>query len=205
MKAQEQQALATSDAIQRRIGRDLHDGLGQLLTGISFVAKEIEGAAHGAIKVRAKRLVELIEKCVEHAHNLAHGLAPMHLETTTLEKALEDLASETSDTNDIMCTLSCGAGAVDMDVGARTQLFLITQEAIANALRHGGAKQIAIELETTERAHHLRIMDDGRGMRLPPASRGLGLESMAQRARLLGGVLEIEPAAQGGIEVRCTW
>ena len=146
LKAQEQQALETSDAIQRRIGRDLHDGLGQLLTGIAFVAKEIEGAAVGAVKARAQRLIELIARSVEHTQNLARGLAPLHLEHTSLEIALQDLARSISQDNDVACTLSCAPGAAITDAGARTQLFLITQEAIANAIRHGGARHIGIEL-----------------------------------------------------------
>jgi PAS domain S-box-containing protein len=205
LKAQEQQALETSDAIQRRIGRDLHDGLGQLLTGIGFIAKEIEGAAVGPIKTRAQRLIELIERSVEHTQNLARGLAPLHLEHTSLEMALQDLARSISQDSDVECTLSCAPGTAIADPDARTQLFLITQEAIANAIRHGGAKHIGIELTGDDRRRLLRIIDDGRGMDTPPSRSGLGLQSMAQRARLLGGALEVGPAAQGGVEVRCTW
>ena len=205
LKAQEQQTLATSDAIQRRIGRDLHDGLGQLLTGIAFLAKEIEGVSTGAIQARARRLTELIEHSIAHTKNLARGLAPLHLENTTLEKALQDLAHSIGQDHNVSCQLRCEPGTMIEDVGTRTQLFLITREAIANAIRHGGAKHIAIELTYDDRRRLLRVVDDGRGMSVPPARGGLGLQSMAQRARLLGGVLEIGPAAQGGMEVRCTW
>lgn len=205
LKAQEQQTLATSDAIQQRIGRDLHDGLGQLLTGIAFLAKEIEGSASGAIQRRAHRLIELIERSVEQTQNLARGLAPLHLEHMSLEMALQDLARSISRNSDVACTLSCTPSDVIADVGARTQLFLIAQEAIANAIRHGGAKRIAIELTHDERRHSLRIVDDGCGMTLQEQRGGLGLQSMAQRARILGGALEVGPAAQGGVEVRCTW
>jgi PAS domain S-box-containing protein len=205
LKAQEQHSLETSDAIQRRIGRDLHDSLGQLLIGAGFLAKEIEEKAQGVVRARAQRLLELLESSVEHTQRLARGLAPLHLENTSLEKALQDLASQTSHSNDVACTLSCGPDAFDTDVGERTQLFLITQEAITNALRHGGAKRIALELATDHHLHSLRISDNGSGMPLPALRGGLGLQSMAQRARLIGGVLAIERAAQGGIEVRCTW
>jgi PAS domain S-box-containing protein len=204
LRAQEQQALATSDAIQRRIGRDLHDGLGQLLTGSSFIAKEIEHAVEGPLKARATRLIELLAKSVEHAHGLAKGLAPLHLEAMGLEKALYDLATMTSHAHGVTCELT-STMSVEADVGTRTQLFLITQEAIANALRHGEAKHIAIELTSSERSHRLRIIDNGCGMQPQTESGGLGLQSMAQRARLIGGVLEVGPAAQGGVEVRCTW
>lgn len=209
ISAQEQRTLETSDAIQRRIGRDLHDGLGQLLTGIAFIAKEIEGAAVGAIQARARRLIELIERSVEQTQNLARGLAPLHLENTSLDKALHDLARSISQDSDVACTVSCDptANVVDVDVDARTQLFLITREAVANAIRHGGAKHIGIELTGNDERRLLRIVDDGSGMTVgATASRGgLGLQSMAQRARLLGGALEVGPAAHGGVEVRCTW
>lgn len=205
LRAQEHQALETSDAIQRRIGRDLHDGLGQLLTGIAFLAKEIEGAAAGPLKERAQRMIELIEKSVEHTQSLARGLAPLHLENTSLERALHDLAHSTSRDTDIACTLSCADRPFDTEIHVRTQLFLIAQEAIANALRHGSAKHITIELSRDERRHLMRIIDDGAGMPAPPARSGLGLKSMAQRARLIGGALEIGPAAHRGVEVRCTW
>jgi len=204
LRAQEQQALETSDAIQRRIGRDLHDGLGQLLTGSSFIAKEIEQALDGPLKARAKRLIELLTKSVEHAHSLARGLAPLHLETMSLEKALYDLATMTSHAHGVTCELTSSA-TVDADVATRTQPFLIAQEAIANALRHGHARRITIQLTSSTRSRRLSIIDDGRGMQPHTAGGGLGLQSMAQRARLVGGVLEVGPAPQGGVEVRCTW
>lgn len=208
LKAQEQQALETSDAIQRRIGRDLHDGLGQLLTGSSFIAKEIEHAVDGPLKARAKRLTELLARSLEHANSLAKGLAPLHLEAMSLEKALFDLATMTSHAHGVTCELTSSI-AIDVDVGTRTQLFLITQEAIVNALRHGDAKHITIELTSSQRSHRLRIVDNGRGMQPQTESGGLGLQSMAQRARLIGGVLEVGPAGNGlekrGVEVRCTW
>lgn len=205
LAAQEQLALETSDAIQRRIGRDLHDGLGQLLTGIGFIAKQIEDATQGAVNARSKRLRELICKAMENAQSVARGLAPLHLESTSLEVALKDLAKLTSHAHDVACTVSCDSGPLDLDVGERTQLFLITQEAVANALRHGKAKHIAIELAAQEQRHRLRITDNGCGMLLPATGGGLGLRSMAQRARLIGGVLELQRAAQGGLEVRCIW
>lgn len=205
LNAQAQQSLETSDAIMRRIGRDLHDGLGQLLTGISFLAKEIEGAATGAIKPRAQRLIELITKSVEQTQQLARGLAPLHLENTSLEKALSDLAAAISEDNQVVCSVRFGATEIAADAAERTQLFLIAQEAIANALRHGEAKRIEIELTSDVRRRRMRIVDAGRGMPASPSKSGLGLQSMAQRARLIGGALEIGPAAQGGIEVRCTW
>jgi PAS domain S-box-containing protein len=205
LKAQEHQALETSDAIQRRIGRDLHDGLGQLLTGIAFLAKEIESAAASALKPRALRLIELIEKSVEHTQNLARGLAPLHLESVALDRALHDLAHSVSRDADVTCSLSCADRPFETEILARTQLFLIAQEAIANALRHGGAKHITIELSCDDRSRLMRIVDDGEGMPAPPARSGLGLKSMAQRARLIGGALEIGPAAHRGVEVRCTW
>jgi len=205
LQGQEQQSLETSDAVQRRIGRDLHDGLGQLLTGIAFLAKEIEGASTAAVKERALRLIELIERSVEHTQSLARGLAPLHLENTSLDRALHDLAHSTSRDTDVACTLSCADPPFDTEIIARTQLFLIAQESIANALRHGGAKHISIELSCDERRHLMRIVDDGEGMPAPPARSGLGLKSMAQRARLIGGSLEIGPAAHRGVEVRCTW
>jgi signal transduction histidine kinase len=150
-------------------------------------------------------LIELIEKSVEHTQRLARGLAPLHLENTSLDRALHDLAHSASLDNDVACTLSCAERPFDTDLVGRTQLFLIAQEAIANALRHGGAKHITIELTSDDRRHLMRIIDDGAGMPAPPARSGLGLKSMAQRARLIGGALEIGPAAHRGVEVRCTW
>lgn len=203
--AKEHQALETGDAIQRRIGRDLHDGLGQLLTGIAFLAKDIENSAEGALKVRANRLSNLIERSVEHAQSLARGLAPLHLEHTTLQDALRDLAGSTSETAGVTCAFQTDGAAPKTDVGERTQLFLITQEAIANALRHGHATHIVIELSSSARLRRLRVSDNGRGMPSPRAGRGLGLQSMSLRARLIGGNLEVGPSKEGGVEVRCTW
>jgi PAS domain S-box-containing protein len=202
----ERDLLESCDALQQRVGRDLHDGLGQLLTGIAFLAKEIEGQVPPPAAAKAARLLELINKGVETTQSIARGLAPLHLEAMTLGDALRDLASLTRYANAITCDLHDAPLACEPDAPARTHLFLIAQEAVTNALRHGAPSRIEIELGGGATPRNvLRIADDGRGAVLPPPSRGLGLASMSQRARLIGGRLEIGRSSLGGLEIRCTW
>jgi hypothetical protein len=200
----ERQVLAECDETRRRIGSDLHDGLGQLLIGTAYLAKEIEAEVPPSARAKVERLGELVARGIEATQNLARGLAPCSLENVTLAEALAEMAQRCS--NEVLaCRFVQHPMGEEPDLHVRTQLFLIAQEAVANAVRHGRPSRVELELGRLERWRVLRVSDDGRGMGACAESSGLGLRSMAQRARLIGGTLELAKSAFGGVEIRCIW
>ena len=205
----EKEVLEISEREQRRIGHDLHDSLGQHLTATAMAGQVLSNDL-SARKLdqdagRAERVVEMIEASIDLTRGLARGLSPVTLETDGLTGALVELADTMTERFGVLCELHCDPATSVIDSAIAIHLYRIAQEAISNAVRHGGARRVDITLEEEEGQLALCIHDDGRG--LPPvASRrpeGLGLRIMAHRARIIGGALNVSARAGGGTTVRC--
>lgn len=168
----------------RRIGQDLHDGLGQTLTALSFQA---QAAAQPTL---VAGLAEAIAQCRAQARRLA----PVDIQAAGLETALRELTDSTARAAGVACTLEWSAPGPPAAAG--TDLFSICQEAITNALRHGRARTITVRIGPRT----LAVIDDGRGG--PAGAEGLGTRSMRTRAQRLGGELESGPQPGGGWAVR---
>ena len=137
--------------------------------------------------------------------DMAHGIAPLGLESDGLIAALRGLAANVSRMFKIACTLECDAPPLIEDVNVATHLYRIAQEAVQNALRHGKPRQIVMSLGHARGRAELTIEDDGAG--LPEnwqSGGGLGTRTMAHRAAMIGGMLSIEPNPTGGTFVRCS-
>jgi len=170
----------------RGIGQDLHDGLGQTLTALSFQAQ-----AAGQPQLAAG-LAEAIAQCRAQARRLA----PVEIQAAGLEAALRELVDSTARAAGVACTLEWTAPGPPPAAGA--DLFRICQEALTNALRHGHARTISIHIGPRT----LAVLDDGVG---GTGDEGLGLRSMRARAQRLGGTLEAGPQPGGGWAVRLVW
>ena len=201
----EQKVLDVSAQLQRQIGQDLHDGLGQLLTGTAFLAKGIVANVSVEYQPQASRVVELINQAITRVRNLARGLSPIHIEAQSLGALLRDVVAESSELLGVDCALEL-RDAVEIDRPATmVQLCLIIREAITNAVRHGQARRIVVSLQRQGARSLLQIEDDGVGIGQPNERvDGLGLRSMRHRARMIRGTLEVERGGMGTI-VRCWW
>lgn len=206
----ERVALDAAEAEQRRIGRDLHDGLGQHLAGLGFMAKALERSLTQAGRPEAEAAAEirrLVEQALGHSRALAHGLAPVDVHGTELIPALEGLAHDTATLCGIDCALEVVGEPRIREETTATALYRIAQEAVTNALRHAEAGRVLVRLEATEDGIELMVRDDGTGGpgEQPPArrGRGLGLRLMAMRAERIGGTLDIASAPGRGTTVRC--
>lgn len=205
----EQEIIRISEREQRRIGQDLHDGLCQYYAAV--------GCAAGSLKLNlekqgspaatsAAEIEELIMKGVGQARSLARGLAPVENEERGLQFALEDLAHTTSRLHGIDCQCICDSPVSIFDNNCANHLYRITQEAIANATRHGKATVIRLHLNSDEHSVRLVIEDNGSGIPNPlPGHPGMGLSIMQYRARTIGGELEVAPRPEGGTIVACTF
>lgn len=205
----EKEILEISEREQRRIGHDLHDGLCQHLTATAM-AGQVLGQKLAARSlpeaVDAGELVRLIEDGIAMTRDIAHGIAPLEMESEGLVTALRALAGNIGRMFKVDCTLECDSPPPIEDPGTATHLYRIAQEAVHNALRHGKPRQIVMSLSRLRERAQLSIEDDGAG--LPEdwqSGRGLGTRIMAHRALMIGGELSIEPNPTGGTFVTCSF
>ena len=197
--------LEFTDNEQRRIGQDLHDGIGQELTGLGLLA----GKLHSSLSRKqlaehklAHEIVEGLDQALIQVRSIAKCLVPFNVTAEGLKFALMDLAERIHSHTEIACQFS-GDVLID-DNQVASQLYRIAQEAVANALRHSQARKIQLHLKKESNELSLRIIDNGIGFSpaVTPGT-GVGLSTMQYRANLLGGSLTIESETNGGTSVVC--
>lgn len=206
-KRLEKTVLEISEREQRRIGQDLHDGLGQHLTGIAFMTKvQEQKLAERRIPeaADAAKIVELVNDAIRKTRELSRGLLPVVSEAHGLMSALRLYATEIEDLFGIACQFQCDEAVLIHDAPMATHLYHIAQEAVNNAIKHGRARNISIQLSSGERQGMLIIRDDGVGIERPPAPHaGVGLHIMNYRAGMIGGNLEVLREQPRGTAVTC--
>jgi two-component system, LuxR family, sensor kinase FixL len=201
----ERQLLEVSEQLQRQIGQDLHDGLGQLLTGTAFLAKGLQHGLALEHQAQAQRIVELINQAIARVRSLARGLAPIHVEAQGLVAVLRGTVTEASELLGVACELELHEFVDEAEAGVVSQLCLIAREAITNAVRHGRATHIVVRLSRVEDQSVLSVDDDGVGIgEVDKPFEGLGIRSMRYRAKMIGGKLEVVRTRRG-TTVRCSW
>jgi len=192
----EAKILSISDEERRRIGHDLHDGLGQHLTGVAFLskvlsqrlaAKELPGAAD------AQLIAELVNESIGWTRDLARGLSPVSVEGAGLGPAIVDLAARNASVFGLSIDCEIDPDLPVFEDSVAIHLYHIVQEAISNAAKHARAKKIEIEFRHSSEKTVLKIVNDGLPFTVPGEDNpGMGLRIMRYRARMIGGELEIE-------------
>lgn len=204
----EREIQTVSEREQRRIGQDLHDGLGQYLTGIACMVKvlgaklaekELPEAEH------AQRITSMVNETIQQARDLARGLCPVELETNGLQAAMVELASRVTKLFGVQCEFKPTTVVQMYDNAAAVHLYRIVQEAINNAIKHGGAKKIQLGLTSANNQIILTIKDDGVGVAATSGKKphGMGLRVMNYRAGMIGASVQMESPPEGGTLVRC--
>jgi PAS domain S-box-containing protein len=205
----EKEILEISEREQRRIGRELHDSLGQQLTGIAIISKVLEQKLQRqSVKEadNAREIAQLVNEAINQTRQLSRGLHPVSLDEDGLMSALRALAATTQNVYGVGCTFKCSNPVPVKDPSAAIHLYRIAQEAVTNAIRHGNTKQILLELSTDRDGTSLVIENDGRDFPAKlPKSKGMGLQVMNYRAEMIGGTLQVQPRAGGGTRVACTF
>ncbi len=202
----EQEIINISERERRRIGRDLHDGLGQQLVAIGFAAESLKEAVESESPTAAKaagQFAELLRDAVAQVRGLARGLSPVDHDVGGLECSLEELVASVTRFSGIPCAFRAeGAAKVGSEVAAH--LFRIAQEALNNAVKHSKATELEVELKARRGGLVLSVRDNGSGFPAVDApERGMGLNIMRYRARILGGELAIEHLGGRGTRVVC--
>jgi len=195
--------LNCTDREQTRIGQDLHDTLGQELTGVSYRLHAIRETAPPAFAKELDVLQEQISGCLERSRDIAFKLSPQ-IDGPEIAAAFDRLCRHFKEAFEVDCVFTSDLATPISDSDVAFNLFRIAQEACTNALRHGGARHIRIHLVTGPE-NRIEISDDGTG--IDPARRtdipGMGVPTMKFRAEAIGGSLRLLTGASGGTIVRC--
>lgn len=210
----EENVLRIGREERTRIGRDLHDSLGQKLTGVLYLfgawRRRIAAAVSGDPEAdrEAAQIAGTLKEAVTQVRRIARGLAPIALTEDGLPDALRNLAEETSALYSLEVEFYYEREGRPRDATTAEHLYLIAQEAITNAAKHSGAHRVVLTLDFAPEHGILTIEDDGRGMaaaQAPDAVGGNGLRIMRHRADILGGALDIASSSSNGTRLTVTF
>jgi PAS domain S-box-containing protein len=208
-KRLEREMLQVVTREQQRIGSDLHDGLGQQLTGIALLLKglvpRLARTRSTDMRGDVEQIVSLVNDAIDSTRALARGLSPVPAADDGLPLALEALATQIFDRHGVEVTIDNGLPEDQrFDDNTATHLYRIVQEALGNALRHGHPAHVTVQLQVEGGHIELTVSDDGAGFdRRATQPSGLGLKIMRFRAQMIGGDLTVESAPGVGTTIRC--
>ncbi|MFH5833137.1 PAS domain S-box protein [Halalkalibaculum sp. DA384] len=205
----ENEILQISEEERRKIGQELHDGLGQMLTGIGLIAQNLANKLKsnelpGAEDVQ--EIADMVREADQQARSLSHGLVHMEIEEEGLEVALKQLCRRARRLFNIECHLNLDSMPAVEDKVAILHLYRIVQEAISNAVKHGYATTVNVQVQMEKRYLELRVLDNGVGFSNTKDSskeKGIGVNTMIYRANMLGGYLNIGENSEGQTVVNC--
>jgi PAS domain S-box-containing protein len=201
----EREVIESCAREQRRIAYDLHDGIGQQLVGIALSAKLLEQelrAEHPAQAKKASAIVRLANETARHARLTARSLEGAD-GIGDLKVALEALAANVQRNCRVSANVKADGSSFPVSAPAAAQLYRIVQEALHNAVEHGGARKVDIDLGVDHEKIVLTIRDDGKGFNGSAASNGMGLRIMRYRAQCIGGSCEVQSNRAEGTIVTC--
>lgn len=198
-----------SEERKKMIGQELHDGLGQLLTGISFLVSSLNETLQAKLAPEAagmQQIKNLLHDAVAAMRDLSRGLYPVEMESQDFKATLKQLAYFTQKSSDACCKVKYPQHSLAIDKVIALNLYRIAQEAINNALRHGKADLIEINLQADKDHYTFSIDDNGLGFpyKKMDSRLSLGLRSMHSRAALIGAVIEVRENLGGGTSIIVT-
>jgi len=203
----EHEILGISEREQRRIGRDLHDGLGQRLTSISFQCEALRGMVKRGDIPSSQRVTEIgaeVRRAISETRVLAHALYPAEIDRDDLKVALSHLVASIDRGFGGTCTHRHHWSPGDLNRQDSLNVYRLVQEALSNAIRHSGAATLYVESRRDNGEWIIEVRDDGCGFDTGnSAGAGLGLQIMRYRADRIGGRLTVESSPGGGTTVRC--
>ncbi len=202
----EREIIEIANREQRRIGNDLHDGLGQELTGVALMLRGLVGRLRkeeSPSVADAEEIMALVNSAIESTRSLARGLSPVSVERGGLPSALRALATRAREVYGTQVRFRSKIWPqLALDSSESNHIYRIAQEAVNNAIKHGHAREVVIDLHVTGESVTLIVSDNGMGV-APGANltSGMGLKIMRYRATMLGGEVKIEAPSEGGTRV----
>jgi signal transduction histidine kinase len=197
----ETELLEIAEKERRRIGFDLHDDLGQKLTGASMMVKalhhKLETERHASAP-DAARIHELLDQIIHHTHNLAHEFASLDATGEDVGVVLKTLVTNVNKMFQVNCSFACKGDIPDLPHNTCVQFYKIAQEAVSNAIKHAKAKRVVVTLQNAHGHVAMTIRNDGMPFSEPAAAKDrMGLKIMRYRASTVGASLEIKPERSG--------
>lgn len=208
-KRLEKEILEITEREREQIGHEMHDGIGQILTGIAIKCKglalKLKGKSSEEMK-EALVISNLAKKAIGQTRDIAKMLYPVAIETVGLVEVLKTLAFNTETMLGVRCRFLCDKSVSIKNLVEEKQIYRIVQEAITNAVVHGKANNININLRLANKGTVLSIENDGLDFpKLSPNIKGVGLKIMKYRTDLIGGSLDIRKGDKGGTVVTCVF
>jgi signal transduction histidine kinase len=195
-----------ADLERARIGADLHDGLGQELTGLSLYLRGAAQRAERDYPSMSNDLAELAKiasKSIETVRDMTHSMLPLELRQMGFVRVCQQLAATTQKSSGIVVRFRYLGNLSRVPVGPSAEhMYRIVQESLANAVKHAIPTRISVTLKASDTKLVLTVSDNGVGFDSTRTAGGIGLQIMRYRARLLGGLLDVRRGSGGGTIVR---
>lgn len=189
---------------QRRIGQELHDGLGQQLTGLGLLATSLLNKASKPEHELATKLARGLQEAISQVRALSRGLMPVDIDAEGFTSSLQILVDEVRSSASIPIVMSIRQRIRIRDNSSALHLYRIAQEALNNAVKHAQANRIEVSLGLEGERGYLSVTDDGLGFHgSPQKSEGLGLRIIQHRCNLIDAELQIRSSPGEGTEIRC--
>ncbi len=197
--------VSAQETERKRIARDLHDGVGQILSGVKFRLEALSGdpAARGAAPRGILDVSSSLNKAIAEIRRVSENLMPSELENLGLAPALRTLCRDFK-AGGIRLELRIGQLPEKIAPDLALALFRVTQEALNNTAKHSRATRLSVSLSVKGGVLLLNISDNGRGVSpggSRPSGRGLGLHSMRERAEAVGGSFELTSSPKTGTRI----
>ncbi len=204
-----QLAMRAQEEERRRLARDLHDEVNQALTAILLRLEALAQETPAEQAPEVQELKRLVNQAMDELLNLARQLRPSALDDHGLVPAVETQLKRFSARTGIEVRLDTAGDPDELPEVVQTAIYRVAQEALTNAERHAGSTVVEVDLEVSDERTQLRVRDDGGGFDPSVAARttaevqggGLGLVGMVERARLVGGELDVRSAPGGGTTI----
>ena len=204
----EREVISSSEDERKRIGHDLHDGLGQEITAVSLALQALSlklGREKSPHEQTVKNITVSMQHLISEVRRFARQLSPVFSKEFGLNDALQALAKDVKEYSNVECHARGSYEHRAFDTDIAVHLYRIAQESINNAIRHSGAKNIELQYGRDGDSLFLEVLDDGTGIPTKESRvDGIGLRSMRYRARMLRGRLDVAPRLQGGTRVLCS-
>jgi two-component system sensor histidine kinase UhpB len=195
-------ALAAQEAERKRIAAELHDEVGQSLTGVLLLLERIAGEVPAERRSVFAETQQAVRSTLDEVRRIAQELRPEMLEHLGLVSALRSLGASFAERTGLAVEWRFAPGLPAIDPEAEVALFRIAQESLTNVARHSEASRVLLSLEPGRHSLVLRVVDDGHGMNGGPQVSGGGLRGMRERAVIIGAALAVKSPPTGGVEIR---
>ncbi|MEW6207729.1 MAG: two-component regulator propeller domain-containing protein [Acidobacteriota bacterium] len=201
------QLISSQEAERKRIAAELHDSLGQSLAIIKNLALLGLKSCEEASRDQLERIAEQSTQAIEEVKDISYNLRPYLLDRLGLKMALESMIKKVADASGVEFSIHIDDLEDRFTNEQEISLYRIVQESVNNTIKHACASRAAVEIHCDENAVEISVRDDGCGFaaeyveRAEKARRGFGLVGMAERAKLLGGILQIRSSPQQGTTI----